>query len=175
MKNIWNWIKKHPGWTIFIFWWLVALVIIFITISDNKGLYDYDWGWITGFLIAFLCATVAPALTYLLFRILAPNRSRVIGTLIIISGIIYMIGTVVYPILSSMYSTPWKPPADFIYGGIFFFIFGVFVVITGVLANKRKAWILVFIGSVCAIPAILGIPALILTLKSKNEFTSKGG
>ena len=70
MNKIWNWIKKHPAWTICIFWWLVALSIFLITMSQYEPGSVDPWGTLIGVVIAILCATGAPAVTYLLFRVL---------------------------------------------------------------------------------------------------------
>jgi WD40 repeat protein len=69
MKEIWNWIRKHPFWTIFIFWWLVTLVILGITFSQSGESSEPGMDQLFGVIGAILCAVIAPVLTYLVFRI----------------------------------------------------------------------------------------------------------
>jgi len=78
MKTIWSWIRKHPFWTIFIFWWLVALVILGITFSQS-GKYSSDprMDQLFGVIGAIMCAVIAPIITYVLFRLLAFIWSKI--------------------------------------------------------------------------------------------------
>ena len=47
---------------------------------------------------------------------------------------------------------------------------GTFALIGGIYARRRKQWPLAFVGSLCAIPAVLGIVSTALTVLSKKEF-----
>jgi len=66
-KDIWNWIKKHPGWMIFFAWWLFAFVILAITSSQSRSSGPGIEQLVI--IVVCLCATVAPTVTYLLYRI----------------------------------------------------------------------------------------------------------
>ena len=49
---------------------------------------------------------------------------------------------------------------------------GLFLEGVAIAAMMKKVWLFVLIGSFISIPTIIGIPAFILTLKHKSEFTS---
>ena len=51
-------------------------------------------------------------------------------------------------------------------------ITGLLMGSVGLAAMMKKVWLFVLIGSFISIPTIIGIPAFILTLKHKSEFTS---
>lgn len=50
------------------------------------------------------------------------------------------------------------------------FIPGVLALVGGIYARRRTTWPLVFIASICAIPAVLGIASTVLITLSRNEF-----
>ncbi len=57
-----------------------------------------------------------------------------------------------------------------IFGGAILFALGLFTVYGGEMAMKRRRWGLALAASICASLMVLGIPSLILTILSKNEF-----
>jgi hypothetical protein len=42
--------------------------------------------------------------------------------------------------------------------------------IGGIYARKRSNWLLSLIGSICAIPVVLGLPSTVMIVSSKKEF-----
>jgi len=47
---------------------------------------------------------------------------------------------------------------------------GALAIVGGIYARKRRNWTLALIGSICAIPAVLGIGSTTLLALSRKEF-----
>ena len=57
--------------------------------------------------------------------------------------------------------------------GVVLFSLGLFTVYGGEMALKRRRWGLALAASICASLVVFGLPSLILTIISKNEFDTK--
>jgi hypothetical protein len=92
------------------------------------------------------------------------KHARTIGVLNIISGIVIIIYSICHLILEAIGDMMFSQsiPSDILLQDLLLVALGVFVIITGVLAKNKMAWVVVLIGSICAIPTILGILSLIL-------------
>ena len=54
--------------------------------------------------------------------------------------------------------------------GVPFLVLGIIAIIGGIFALKRRTWWLALVGSICAVPVGIGIPALIFVIMGKQEF-----
>ena len=57
-----------------------------------------------------------------------------------------------------------------LFGGAILFALGLFTVYGGEMAMKRRRWGVALAASICACLVVFGIPSLVLTILSKNEF-----
>ena len=57
--TLWNWMNRHPVRNIFLFWWLVALIILVVTCSQPPDEYG-GMNIFEGLFAAIFCAVVAP-------------------------------------------------------------------------------------------------------------------
>ena len=107
------------------------------------------------------------------------SKPRIGGILTIISGIIASAGAVNYAIgfigvsgLGKGDIPPFVP--SIIFGvPILSIVIGIFALVGGILAMRRKKWKWSLAGSIAGILSVLplGIPAIILISLSKDEFT----
>jgi uncharacterized membrane protein HdeD (DUF308 family) len=100
-------------------------------------------------------------------------KSTISGILNIISGVIFISGSMFCLVLDTLRydaGTPESVMSGLTYAAIILFLLGAFAIIAGVFALKRRAWILVIISSGFAMLTLIGIPAFILTLNSETEF-----
>jgi hypothetical protein len=96
-------------------------------------------------------------------------HSKTIGNLEKVSGVIYILVALVYLFISCVGMALDQTIPDRSFITLILFALGVFVIVAGVFADDPSARIFVLIGSVCAIPVILGIPALVLILKQRKK------
>lgn len=103
------------------------------------------------------------------------------GILCIIAGSLGLIGMFT-PVLSRFvqyFSASFQPPGNMFFVplgwlGMLIIIIGLLAITGGIFACRRKNWMLSFIGAIASIatPLIfLGIPAIILIVHSKKEFS----
>lgn len=59
-----------------------------------------------------------------------------------------------------------------IFSGVVLLALGLFTMYGGEMAMKRRRWGMALAASICASLVVFGIPSLILTILSKNEFAS---
>ena len=94
--------------------------------------------------------------------------STTIGILDIISGVIFIAGGLVC-LRQWLILYQEHEHQEFLNWAIVLFLTAALVIYSGIMAIKRKRWKIVVVGSGIAMFAILGIPAFILTLKSKSK------
>lgn len=98
------------------------------------------------------------------FKMAHTNIPNIAGVLNIISGIIIIMisfGGCMNVINAGRTQDAWML-ALFIPGGL--------ALVGGIYARRRTTWTLAFIGSICAIPAVLGIASTVLIMRSRKEF-----
>ncbi len=102
-------------------------------------------------------------------------KPAVAGALNILSGILWILGTIFLFLVALGFSVGFGAPT-----GIrliaFWLIFtalgllGLLDMVGGILSLRRKKWALALISSVCTIPVGLGIVSAILIALSRREF-----
>jgi hypothetical protein len=98
------------------------------------------------------------------FRISHTNMPKVAGILNIISGIIIIMisfGGCKNVINAGRTQDAWM---------FALLIPGSLALVSGIYARRRTTWFLALTGSICAIPAVLGIASTVLITLSRNEF-----
>ena len=111
-------------------------------------------------------------------------KPRIAGVLIIVTGSIGILGMLILAFLvwavsegmAVGFGYPNNAPLWIILVlGLIAAIPGVFAVVGGVSALNRRHWSLALAGAICACLYfnVLGIPALVLLILSKNEFAAK--
>jgi uncharacterized membrane protein HdeD (DUF308 family) len=98
------------------------------------------------------------------------SKSTILGILNIISGVILIYGSIICLGLHALAGSSESVMSGLTYAAIILFVLGVFTIIAGVFALKRRAWNLVIVGSGFAMLTLIGIPAFILALNSETEF-----
>jgi hypothetical protein len=95
---------------------------------------------------------------------------KTIGVLTIISGTVYLLIAICNLILEAFGAWIYDQwiPDEILRGDILLFLLGFFIIVTGVFALNKIGWVVVLIGSICSIPVILGIPALVLVIKQRQ-------
>lgn len=61
----------------------------------------------------------------------------------------------------------------FAYGAVTL-ILGIISIVGGILTLKRRSWGWALAGSICSLPSIAGIIALVFTIMGKSEFSGQG-
>jgi hypothetical protein len=112
------------------------------------------------------------------------------GVLNIISGVIHLLGAIFVLIFGwlgdgffnilwyGMVGTPLTPVTQPVAQelqaivAIPVIVFSILAIISGIYAIKRRGWRLALIGAICGalLTWFLGLPAIILTVMSKNKF-----
>ncbi|MCJ7669957.1 MAG: QVPTGV class sortase B protein-sorting domain-containing protein [Dehalococcoidia bacterium] len=91
-------------------------------------------------------------------------------------GICAILGGVVEVIIGLVTVTFGGIAAPLGFGALFgaigapFIILGIIAIVGGIYATKRRTWGLALAGSICALPAGLGILAIIFVIMGKGEF-----
>jgi hypothetical protein len=107
------------------------------------------------------CRAQIPSVSYSVGKTRKPN---VAGVLNIVSGVIMILvsfGGCMQVINLGRLQDAWM---------FFLIIPGVVALVGGINAISRKKWALALAGSICAIPALLGIVSTICVMDSKQEF-----
>ncbi len=92
---------------------------------------------------------------------------NIAGILDIVAGILLMLfsfGGCMNVINAGRNSDAWM---------IALFIPGCLALIGGLYARARRNWVLALLGSICAIPAAVGIVSTIFVIRAKQEFKNK--
>jgi len=93
----------------------------------------------------------------------------------VIGGILSIVSGVIFTVVGILIlRAEWGEIPLFALVMAFFYLFvgGIMPIVGGIFALKRKQWKLALAGSIGSIVGFIfiGIPALVLTLMSKNEF-----
>jgi hypothetical protein len=104
------------------------------------------------------------------------NKPTIAGWLDIAAGIIGLLFVAFLTILAIGFAIGFSNPSELNQIRIWSVLFalaipGILAIIGGVFSLKRRTWILAMIGSVCAVPLVLGIISVVLLVQSRNEFT----
>jgi hypothetical protein len=103
-------------------------------------------------------------------------KPKVGGILTIIAGVLTVIVGTALVISGVDLASEWWGFGMLLFGfaglGLLAVLTGVFALVGGICALRRRSWGLALAGSICAIPAglILGILAIIFIVKGKHEF-----
>ena len=120
--------------------------------------------------------------------------AKAAGILNIVSGVTHLLGSIfilifgwlgdgVFNILwYGMIGTPLTPITQPVSQGlqsllvIPIIILSIIAIIAGIFSIKRRKWSIVLIGSICGalLTWFLGLPAILLTIMSKNKFQQPG-
>jgi hypothetical protein len=112
------------------------------------------------------------------------GKPKIAGILLISMGSVAIVGMLLGAFIlwtfsegvAEGYGTPGNAPLSIILAiGLILAIPGIIALIGGFNALKRQRWGLALAGSICAMLYfnVIGIPAMVILLSSRNEFAAK--
>ena len=170
---------NRKEWKLVLFGTACSLIYaISVTLIDMHNITHYletnDYGLLPQIIPAVLGI---PAVILLLVskrsyfqEVAKPSNSKTVGTLNTISGVLYLIGTLVCLLMLPVMSMDPSPvPIGFPILVILLAVFGIIGVRAGFLAKKNRAKVLVLFSSIFTIPTGLGIISLVFLLRQWRE------
>jgi len=102
-------------------------------------------------------------------------KPTVAGILDVISGLLLVIGVVLFVLVLLGFSVGFGTPTGLTLVRLWLVVMalgllGLIDIVGGIMSLRRKKWVLALIGSLCAVPAGLGIVATALIALSRREF-----